>query len=437
MSEEKPSEEHQQPGIGGESDSAAADPVGDYVFGLQTPLDLATSAEIQPARSDQAASAAPGDPSNTGSQSNTGSSSNPASPSNSTAQSNSASPSNAAGDDDGDVPPPPTYADLAKKNLPAKVSTTPQSSASAGNNAQPASTASNPQPASTAGNPQPASTASNPQPSSTGSNPQPSPNTTDAPSASSLPASATADAQGVVPEPGASKFAVDEVISFGWKEMLKYFWPLTGVMTCTFLVQMVPTISSIVLKYLVSQTAAVGALSLIVSLVGAIIGVVIGLGTLNLFLKVVEGDTLAVRDVFSKYSRAWNFALASLLYGLMVGAGYVCLIIPGVYLQLRFQFYPYFILDSDAGPLTSLKASWAITRGSVAEVFFLGIVNYFINWVGLLCLVIGMFPAYIVQNIALAKTYRQLRANTPLSEMPPNLMPLALISDSESSQRAG
>jgi len=425
VSEEKPSEEHQQPGIGGESDSAAADPVGDYVFGLQTPLDLATSAEIQPARSDQTASASSGDPSNMGSQSNTGSSSNPAStshpasPSNSTAPSNSASPSNAAGDDDGDVPPPPTYADLAKKNLPAKVSTTPQSSATAGNNAQPASTAGNPQPASTA------------------SNPQPSPNTTAAPSASSLPASATAGAQGVVPEPGASKFAVDEVISFGWKEMLKYFWPLTGVMTCTFLVQMVPTISSIVLKYLVSQTAAVGALSLIVSLVGAIIGVIIGLGTLNLFLKVVEGDTLAVRDVFSKYSRAWNFALASLLYGLMVGAGYVCLIIPGVYLQLRFQFYPYFILDSDAGPLTSLKASWAITRGSVAEVFFLGIVNYFINWVGLLCLVIGMFPAYIVQNIALAKTYRQLRANTPLSEMPPNLMPLALISDSESSQRAG
>lgn len=434
MSEEKPSEEHQQPGIGGEADSAAADPVGDYVFGLQAPLDLATSAEIQPARSDQAASASPGDPSNMGSQSNTGSSSNPsstsnsASPSNSTAPSNSASPSNAAGDDDGDVPPPPTYADLAKKNLPAKVSTTPQSPATAGNNAQPASTA---------GNPQPASTASNPRPSSTGSNPQPSPDTTSAPSASSLPASATAGAQGVVPEPGASKFAVDEVISFGWKEMLKYFWPLTGVMTCTFLVQMVPTISSLVLKYLVAQTAVIGTISLIVSLVGMIIGVVIGLGMLNLFLKVVEGDTLAVRDVFSRYSRAWNFALASLLYGLMVGAGYVCLIIPGVYLQLRFQFYPYFILDSDAGPLTSLKASWAITRGSVAEVFFLGIVNYFINWVGLLCLVIGMFPAYIVQNIALAKTYRQLRANTPLSEMPPNLMPLALISDSESSQRAG
>lgn len=398
MSEEKPSEEHQQPGIGGEAGTAAdqassatspagstqesagitADSTADYVFGIQTPLDLATAAEIQPARSDQSAAPA-------GAQSNT------AFPSSDTAsQSSTAAQSNSADDDDGDVPPPPTYADLARKNLP--------------------------QPSSATGQQQSASTGSNHQSAST---------------------TMTANSQSVVSELGASKFAVDEVISFGWKEMLKYFWPLAGVMTCTFLVQMVPTISSVVLKYLVSQTAAVGALSLIVSLIGAIIGVIIGLGTLNLFIKIVDGDTIAVRDVFSKYARAWNFALASLLYGLMVVAGYVCLIIPGVYLQLRFQFYPYFILDSDAGPITALKASWAITKGAAAEVFFLGIVNYFINWVGLLCLVIGMFPAYIVQNIALAKTYRQLRANTPLSEMPPNLMPLALISDVETTQLAG
>jgi hypothetical protein len=49
----------------------------------------------------------------------------------------------------------------------------------------------------------------------------------------------------------------------------------------------------------------------------------------------------------------------------------------------------------------------------------------------MLCLLVGAYPAYIVQQIALAKTYRLLRKNTPLEEMPPNLMPLALISDTE------
>ncbi len=234
-----------------------------------------------------------------------------------------------------------------------------------------------------------------------------------------------------VPASGASdKFAIDEVITFGWHQMLKYFWPLTGVLACNFLVQSVPMVTSMVLNYAVPTSTAVTIFGGLVSLVGGVAGLIISLGTFNLYLKVVDGDTVAVRDVYSKYKRTWNFVLASLLYGLMVGAGYICLIIPGIYLQLRFQFYLYFILDSDASPLTSLKASWAITKGSGAELFFLMICNYFIGWAGMLCLFIGVFPAHMVQSIALAKTYRLLRKNTPLSDMPPNLMPAALISDS-------
>ncbi len=256
---------------------------------------------------------------------------------------------------------------------------------------------------------------------------------TEAKVTSSAPGTSSGAAPGAgVPSGGKlDKFAVDEVVSFAWKSMLTFFWPLTGVLTCNFLVQSVPVVTGLVLKYLVPESAGVQLVSGIVSLLGAVVGCIITFGTFNLYLKVADGDSLAVRDVYSKFSRAWNFALASLVYGLMVGAGYVCLLFPGIYLQLRFQFYPYFILDSDASPITALKASWAITKGSAAELFFLWIVNYFIIWVGALCLLIGMFPAHMVQQIALAKAYRSLRRNTPLSDMPPNLMPASLISDSE------
>ncbi|MBS1956629.1 MAG: hypothetical protein JST89_20750 [Cyanobacteria bacterium SZAS-4] len=227
------------------------------------------------------------------------------------------------------------------------------------------------------------------------------------------------------------KFAVDEVVTFGWKAMLQYFWPLTGVLTCNCLVASVPVITSLVLTYLVPSSAGTTLLSAVVNLVGGLVGLVMSLGVFNLYLRIVDGDTITVRDVYSKYKRTWNFCLAGFVYGFMVAAGYICLILPGIYLQLRFQFYPYFILDSDASPITSLKASWAITKGATAELFFLWIVNYFIIWVGTLCLLLGIFPAQMVQNIALAKTYRALRKNTPLSEMPPGLMPVALISDTE------
>ncbi len=256
-----------------------------------------------------------------------------------------------------------------------------------------------------------------------------------------MPASTAAPGAGAPGSAGApvgtpDKFAVDEVVGFAWKSMLQYFWPLTGVYTCNFLVQSVPVVTSMVLNYCVTTSAAVTIISALISFIGGVAGLVITLGTFNLWLKVIDGDTVAVRDVYSKVSLTWNFALASIVYGLMVGAGYICLLLPGLYLQLRFQFYPYFILESNASPMTALKASWAITKGSIAELIFLMIVNYFINWIGLLCLLIGVFPAQLVQQIALAKTYRLLRKNTPLSEMPPGLMPAALISDSEPPSQA-
>jgi hypothetical protein len=405
VEDENTSEKKQQPG--GASDPAPEspnavpqpeDPASDYVFGVPEAVDLATSAPVVPAKPDDEVA-------------KTMSSSNRSQPTSDT-------------DLEGDVPPPPTYADLLSKNLPAVVPGSAQSSAAqpSGGNASTGSPTS-PGSDSAAGSPNsPGGNSVAGSPSNSGDN---------SVSAPSNPVAVQAGDAAGVPAARTDKFAVDEVITFAWKEMLKYFWPLTGVLTCNFLVQMVPTVTSMVMTYCVQQTAGVGLLSGVMSLIGGILGLIIAAGLFNVWLRIVDGDTVSVRDVYSKSSRTWNFALAALLYGIMVVAGYICLIVPGVYLQLRFQFFSYFILDSNAGPITSLKASWAISKGSLAELFFLGIVTYFISWVGMLCLLIGAYPAYLVQQIALAKTYRLLRKNTPLSEMPPNLMPLALIADSE------
>jgi hypothetical protein len=228
----------------------------------------------------------------------------------------------------------------------------------------------------------------------------------------------------------AEKFAVDEVIGFAWKSMRKYFWPLTGILTCNFLVQTIPGVASMVLNY-TSSSSAMSILGLIISLGSMVLNLIIALGTINLWLKVTDGDTIATRDIYAKIPKVWDYTLATIMYGLMVGLGYICLILPGIYLQIRFQFYPYFIVESNASPIDSLKASFAITKGAVAELLFLGIANYFIGWVGLMLFLIGTFPALCIQNIGLARTYRLLRKNTPVSELPPNLLPVPLITDSD------
>ncbi len=232
------------------------------------------------------------------------------------------------------------------------------------------------------------------------------------------------------PAPNPDKFAVDEVVGFAWRSMLKYFWPLAGIMASNFLVQSVPAITVMVMNY-TANSPTLTIVSMLISLVGAVLNLIIALGTIMLWLKICDGDTITIRDVYSKIPRVWHFMLATFLYGSMVLLGYICLIVPGLYLQIRFQFYPYFIAESGAGPIQSLKASYAITKGSIAELFFLSVVNYFIGWVGMMALFIGVFPALIIQNVALAKTYRQLRRNTPVGSLPPGLLPAPLIGDTE------
>lgn len=259
----------------------------------------------------------------------------------------------------------------------------------------------------------------------------------------SLPASIRPDSltnQAVVPDGSVStasqataegeedKFSVDEVIGYGWRAMIKYLWPLCGILTSNFLVMSVPTAAIMVLNY-TANSGVPQMLSMVLSLCSIVLNQAIALGTVTVWLKIVDGDTISTRDVYSKFNRVWKFMAATFLYWSMVIIGYLCFILPGVYLQLRFQFFPYFISDSDAGPIQALRASHAITKGSLPELFFLSIVTWFIGWVGMLILLIGIFPAQAIQNIALARTYRLLLKNTPESDLPINMPPVPVIAE--------
>lgn len=284
MEDEKASGENQQ-GVGNDPDSAKnssdvasepaptrnasdvvpepADPASGYVFGVPSAIDLATSAPVEPAKSDAEVSktpAAPGAPL----------------PSSSPSPSSSSSSSTSAPDSEleEEVPPPPTYADLQSKNLPTVIPGQQQSPLSQ----------------STSGSAPPTNSVPGQAASGQAASGQPA-------SGQSIVVQAGSGAG--VPSVKADKFAVDEVITFGWKEMLKYFWPVTGVMTCNFFVQTVPAVTSMVLTYCVQQTAGIGLISGIMSLIGGVLDLIMSLGLFNVWLRIVDGDTVAVRDVYS------------------------------------------------------------------------------------------------------------------------------------------
>ena len=61
---------------------------------------------------------------------------------------------------------------------------------------------------------------------------------------------------------------------------------------------------------------------------------------------------------------AVRFVIGSILYVIIVFVGFLLLIIPGIYLAIKYQFFAVCIFDKDVSTVEGLKMSGRITKGS-------------------------------------------------------------------------
>ena len=106
--------------------------------------------------------------------------------------------------------------------------------------------------------------------------------------------------------------------------------------------------------------------------------------------------------LFSKY------ILSLIIYGLIVLAGLILLIIPGIIWAIKFQFFGYFIVDKGLGPIESLKQSAKITKDTKWTLFLFGLLSGLINLLGALLLLVGLFATVPTTMMAKAFVYRKL-----------------------------
>jgi uncharacterized membrane protein len=117
--------------------------------------------------------------------------------------------------------------------------------------------------------------------------------------------------------------------------------------------------------------------------------------------------------LFDAWDCFWRMVGAGILYGLIVLAGIILLIVPGIVWAVKFSLCFYFVIDKGLGPVQALKASSRTTIGVKWPLFGFGLLCGLINLLGLLCLVVGVFVTYPTVLIAHALVYRQLLAQTP------------------------
>jgi uncharacterized membrane protein len=145
-----------------------------------------------------------------------------------------------------------------------------------------------------------------------------------------------------------------------------------------------------------------------VSILFAALNMLISIGLISIFLKISRGSAVEFDELFGGKKYFWKFVGGSLLYGLIVFAGFILFIIPGIIWAYKYSLVSYFIVDKDMNPMDAIRESGRVTYGYKWNIFMLQAFVMVLYIVGLLCLGIGLIVSVVVAGLMSAFMYRAL-----------------------------
>jgi hypothetical protein len=97
-------------------------------------------------------------------------------------------------------------------------------------------------------------------------------------------------------------------------------------------------------------------------------------GNILASIKAARGEKPSVVDLFRPFKRIATVIFSALLLGIIIGIASLFLVIPGIYLAIRFALVPFLIVDQKIGVFDALHKSWEMTEGNFWKIFSLGLV---------------------------------------------------------------
>ena len=144
---------------------------------------------------------------------------------------------------------------------------------------------------------------------------------------------------------------------------------------------------------------------------GTIIGAFGNVLMAGLFLmgvKQARGEYVQVGDVFMAFRRFGSVVGGNIVTSILIIAGFVCLIIPGLFLVGLLIFVPVLIVDRNMGTIEAIQECWDKLRPYAFSLFGLTFVLGLIQLLGVCACCIGALFSMPVYAIALGLTYNNL-----------------------------
>jgi uncharacterized membrane protein len=199
-------------------------------------------------------------------------------------------------------------------------------------------------------------------------------------------------------------FSKSEAVLFGWNTLKKNFRFFLGLLA---IILVVNILISLVMSSFTEE--APEALIIAVSIFSGLLDLLISIGIIKITLKFCDQEQASFGELFSARWLLVNYLAGSIIYGIMVAIGLIFLVIPGIYLAVKYQFYDYLIIDKGMGPVQSIKSSGVLTEGVKWNLVLFWLMLAGINILGMLALGLGLIATVPITWLATAYVYRRLQ----------------------------
>lgn len=144
----------------------------------------------------------------------------------------------------------------------------------------------------------------------------------------------------------------------------------------------------------------------------AISAIILALMTEILAIRAAQHNKVELRDIWDEFKvKGLRLLLLEILLVIIIGAGLILLIVPGIYLIGRLAVAPYVLIDKNTKAMEALNRSWELSKGRMWQVYsvvLFGVVLALPNVIPFFGPIIG-FTLALAYSVALPLRYLELK----------------------------
>lgn len=128
-------------------------------------------------------------------------------------------------------------------------------------------------------------------------------------------------------------------------------------------------------------------------------------GLLHVALRAARGAPARAHDALRVLDNYREAVAAQALVFTAVALGAACFVLPGVWIYARTRFVPYLVVEEEMDAAAAIAESVRLTRGRTRAILGISLLGAVLAVGGALAAGVGIVPAFLVWELALASLY--------------------------------